>query len=296
MPAMGASSGSESQDLVGKTYVITGATSGIGKVTALVLAKRGANLILANRSLEKTAPVVEEIKAQTKGASVEVVQLDLGDLASVRKCAETLLAKQVPIHGLINNAGLAGVKGVTKDGFEIQFGTNHLGHFLLTNLLLERIKESAPSRIVNVASKSHYQAKSIDWTAQRQPTKHATALPEYAVSKLANVLFTKELATRLAGTGVTAYSLHPGVVATDVWRKIPAPVRWIIKRFMISPERGAEATLRCATDPALASESGKYYDVGGVEKRPSRVAEDADLARTLWAKSTDWVGLPASAA
>ncbi len=294
MPAMGASSGSESQDLVGKTYVITGATSGIGKVTALELAKRGANLILANRSLEKTAPVVEAIKAATRSANIEVVQLDLGDLASVRKCAETLLAKQVPIHGLINNAGLAGVKGVTKDGFEIQFGTNHLGHFLLTNLLLERIKESAPSRIVNVASKSHYQAKSIDWAAQRQPTKHATALPEYAVSKLANVLFTKELATRLAGTGVTAYSLHPGVVATDVWRKVPAPLRWLIKRFMISPERGAEATLRCATDPALASESGKYYDVGGVEKRPSRVAEDADLARTLWTKSADWVGLPAA--
>jgi NAD(P)-dependent dehydrogenase (short-subunit alcohol dehydrogenase family) len=118
-------------------------------------------------------------------------------------------------------------------------------------------------------------------------------LREYAVSKLSNVLFTKELARRLEGTGVTTYAVHPGVAATDVWRNVPAPVRWVIKQLMITPERGAEASLRCATAPELADVTGRYYDVGGKEKPPNRVAEDIELARTLWTKSAEWTGLPA---
>ncbi|HEU4612511.1 MAG TPA: SDR family oxidoreductase [Kofleriaceae bacterium] len=280
-------------DLSGKTYVITGANTGIGKITARELARRGAHVIFACRSADKTLPVIDEIKRETGNQQLEFVALDLSDLASVRRCAEELLARNIPIHGLINNAGLAGSRGTTKDGFELTFGTNHLGHYLFTRLLLDRIKQSGPARIVNVASASHYQARKIDWGALREKTKSRTGLPEYAVSKLSNVLFTKELARRLEGTGVTTYALHPGVVATDVWRRVPGPVRWVMKKFMVTPEQGAQTSIRCATAPELAGETGRYYDRDGREKRPSKLADDAALARELWTKSAEWTGLPA---
>jgi NAD(P)-dependent dehydrogenase (short-subunit alcohol dehydrogenase family) len=274
-----------------KTFIVTGANTGIGKITALELAKQNARVILACRSKEKTERVLEEIRREVPNAQVEYIHLDLGDQTSVRSCAKELLDRNTPIHGLINNAGLAGQRGQTKDGFEVQFGTNHLGHYLFTRLLLDRIIESGPARIVNVASASHYQAKGIDWAALQKPTRTVTAMHEYSISKLSNVLFTKELARRLEGTKVTTYAVHPGVVATDVWRKVPGPVRWIMKKFMITPEQGAVASLRCATAPELATETGRYYDVGGKEKRPNRLADDADLAKTLWTKSAEWTGL-----
>lgn len=278
-------------DLANKTFIVTGANAGIGKITARELARQGAHVILACRSKPKTEAVIEEIKRETGNDKVEFVPLDLGDLASVRACAEAILARDIPIHGLINNAGLGGHRGVTKDGFELQFGTNHLGPYLFTRLLLDRIKKTGEARIVNVASKSHYQAKQIDWTRLQQPTSSMTAMKEYAVSKLSNVLFTKELARRLEGTGVTTYAVHPGVVATEIWKRVPGPFRWAIKKFMITPEKGAEASLRCATDPALGKETGRYYDVGGRETTPSKLAEDAELAKTLWTKSAEWTGL-----
>jgi len=280
-------------DLAGKTFVITGANTGIGKITARELARRGAHVILACRSLDKTQPVIDEIKKESGNDKIEFVALDLADLASVRRCAEDLLARKIPIHGLINNAGLAGSRGTTKDGFELTFGTNHLGHYLFTRLLLDRIKESGPARIVNVASASHYQARGINWDALRAKTKSPTGLPEYAVSKLANVLFTKELARRLEGSKVTTYALHPGVVATDVWRRVPRPVRWVMKKFMVTPEEGAQTSIRCATAPELASETGRYYDRDGKERRPNKLANDEELAKTLWTKSAEWTGLPA---
>lgn len=280
-------------DLANKTFIVTGANTGIGKITAKELARRGAHVILACRSKAKTDPVIEEIVRDTGNSKVEFVQLDLGDLASVRRCAEELRARDIPFHGLINNGGLAGKRGTTKDGFELAFGTNHLGHYLFTRLLLDRIKQAGHARIVNVASKSHYRAKGIDWGAVRHPTRSFTAMAEYEVSKLANVLFTKELANQLAGTGVTTYAVHPGVVATDIWTRVPGPLRWAIKRFMITPEEGAVASLKCATDPALANETGKYYDVGGVEKHPSRVSQDPELAKTLWSRSAEMTGLSA---
>jgi retinol dehydrogenase-12 len=280
-------------DLANKLFIVTGANTGIGKITARELARAGAHVVLACRSKAKTDPVIDEIKRETGNPNLEYVALDLGDLASVRACAEQILARNVPIHGLINNAGLAGSRGLTKDGFELTWGTNHLGPYLFTRLLLDRIKQAGSARIVNVASASHYQAKGIDWDLMKQPTRSSTGMREYAVSKLSNVLFAKELARRLEGTGVTTYALHPGVVATDVWRRVPAPLRWVIKKFMITPEQGAEASLRCATDPALAGQTGRYYDVGGQEKEPSRLAGDAELARALWTRSAEWAGLPA---
>jgi retinol dehydrogenase-12 len=260
-----------------KTFLITGANTGIGKVTATELAKRGDHVILACRSREKTQPVLDAL-----GDRAEFVELDLGDLASVRRCAEALKGRQIDV--LINNAGLAGHRGTTKDGFEIQFGTNHLGHYLLTRLLLPQIQE----RVVNVSSASHYGAKGIDWAALRGKTRSISGYPEYEVSKLANVLFTQELARR--EPRLKTYAVHPGAVATDVLRRVPAPVRWVIKKFQLTPEQGAVSTLKTATDPALASATGRYYNQKGEEKRPNRIATP-ELGRELWERSAQWVGL-----
>jgi retinol dehydrogenase-12 len=280
-------------DVTNKLFLVTGASSGIGRVTTTELARAGASVILACRDQARTEQVIGEIKREVSGAKLELVALDLADLTSVRSCAAALAARNQPIHGLINNAGLAGKRGVTKDGFELTWGTNHLGHYLFTRLLIDRLKQAGRARIVNVSSIAHYKAKGIDWAAVQKPTRSVTGLHEYEVSKLSNVLFTKALARRLDGTGITTYAVHPGVVATDVWRQVPAPVRWVIKRFMITPERGAESSLVCATAPELASQTGRYYDVGGKEKPASPVADDVELANTLWTKSAEWTGLPA---
>lgn len=280
-----------SQDLAGKTFIVTGANTGIGKITAADLASRGAHVILACRSEAKTAPVVDEIKRTTKNDKVEFMALDLASQKSVRDFASAFLARKVPLHGLINNAGLV-TRGTTTEGYELIFGVNHLGHYLLTRLLLDHLKQTKGSRIVNVASAAHYRAKKIDWSALQKTTKSVSGFPEYTVSKLANVLFTKELAKRLEGSGVTTYAVHPGGVATDVWRRIPQPFRWLMNRFLISPEEGAKSTLRAATDPTLATETGRYYTQDGSEKKASRVVTD-DLASTLWTKSAEWTGLPA---
>jgi retinol dehydrogenase 12 len=270
--------------------IVTGANTGIGRETARALAKKGIETILASRSREKTEVVLDLIRSETPGAKVEFLELDLASLDSVRTAARTFLDSGRPLQLLINNAGLAGKRGQTKEGFELAFGTNHLGHFLFTMLLLDRIKESAPARIVNVSSASHYQARSIDFEALRQRTRNVTGLPEYAVSKLANVLFTKELARRLEGSGVTVYALHPGGVASDAWRELPAPFRQLIKLFLISEEQGAVTTVHCATAENVKGESGLYYDKCK-PKHPSRVAQDPELAKRLWEKSVEWTGL-----
>jgi len=269
------------QDLQGKNVLVTGANSGIGRATALELARRGGKVFVAARSEEKSKEVIDEI-----GDSAVYLHLDLGDLSAVRESAEAFLARDEPLHVLVNNAGLAGQRGITKSGFELAFGTNHVGHFLFTNLLLDRMKASAPSRIVNVSSMSHYQAKGIDYEAVRKPTKSITGLPEYAVSKLANVVHAQELARRLDGTGVTTYSLHPGAIASNVWRRVPWPLDAVMKLFMKSNEEGARTSVYCATEPALADVSGRYYD-DCAEKEPSKVATPA-LAAELWQKSEEW--------
>lgn len=282
------------QELAGKTFIITGANTGIGKISAKELARQGARVFLACRSETKTLPVITEIKAETGNDKVEFIALDLSDQSSIRACAETLLAKAPEIHGLINNAGVVAKRGSsTKDGYEMTFGTNHLGHYLFTRLLLDRLKATPGSRIVNVSSASHYRAKSINFDALKKPTKTIVGLKEYEVSKLANVLFTKELARQLEGTNITTYAVHPGVVATEIWTRVPKPLRWAIKKFMITPEEGAVSSIKCATDPALAKDTGKYYTVGGVEKHPSRVSQDTELAKTLWTRSAEMTGLPA---
>ena len=275
------------QSRTGRVALITGANTGIGLATARELAARGVHVFIACRSLEKGQAAVDDICHTTGNEKVEKLALDLGDFASIRACAQAFRARDLPLHLLINNAGLAGAKGITQSGFELAFGTNHLGHFLFTQLLLDRIKSSAPARIVTVSSRAHIRVSGIDWALLQRPTKSMTGIPEYGVSKLANLLFSAELGRRLAGTGVTTYSLHPGVVASDVWRALPKPLQWLAKRRMITVAQGAATTLFCATAPAIARESGLYYDQCQL-KMPSRVAQDATLAAELWQRSEDW--------
>ena len=276
------------QSLTGRVALITGANTGIGLVTARELAARGAHVFIACRSVEKGKAGVDEIRKTVGNGQVEVLALDLGDFDSVRQCAKAFLARDLPLHLLINNAGLAGAKGMTKSGFELAFGTNHLGPFLLTELLLDRIRQSAPARIVTVASRAHIRVSGIDFDAVTKPTQGKAGLLEYGVSKLANVLFSAELGRRLAGTGVTTYALHPGVVASDVWRELPQPFRTLAKLFMISVEEGAVTTLYCATSPDVSAETSLYYDKCSV-KSPSKVGQDATLATELWTRSEAWV-------
>lgn len=276
-----------SQNLAGRTVLITGANTGIGRATAVALARRGARLVLAGRSEERTRAALDEVRAA--GAEAGFLPLDLGDLASVRRAASTFLDGGSPLHVLINNAGLAGSRGTTADGFELTFGTNHLGPYLFTRLLLPRLREAGGARIVNVASVAHFKAKGFDWEAVRRRTETATGLREYQVSKLANVVFTKELARGRAGDGVRSYSLHPGVVASDVWRRIPWPFRSIMKLRMISNEEGAKTSVYCAASPEVAEHDGRYYDAEK-ERSPSKIAEDAALGRELWDRSEEMVG------
>jgi len=280
-------------DLDGRTFLITGANAGIGKETARALAARGARVYLACRSAEGGRRAVEEISGQTGNRELQLLSLDLGDLASVRRCAEEFLGTGEPLHGLINNAGVAGARGMTVSGFERTFGTNHVGPFLLTGLLLDRVRESAPARIVNVASVAHYEAPGIDWEAVRRPTRTITGMHEYRVSKLANVLHAQELGRRLEGTGVTTYALHPGVIASDIWRRVPWPIRPLMKRRMDTPEHGAQTSLYCATSEEVAFESGRYYD--DCRARESAAAVTAELAGELWRRSTEWTEQTVSA-
>jgi NAD(P)-dependent dehydrogenase (short-subunit alcohol dehydrogenase family) len=276
----------------GKTFLVTGANTGIGRETARALAGRGAKVFLTSRSEAKVLPVIDEIASQTGNQSLQFLSLDLGDLSSVRSCAEAFVATGEPLHGLINNAGLAGQRGLTESGFEVHFGTNYVGPFLFTSLLLDRLRESAPSRIVNVASEAHYRAPRIDYEAVRTRTKSLTGFSEYGVSKLANVLHAQELARRLDGAGVTTYALHPGVVASDIWRRIPRPVRSLMTRRMITPAEGAQTSLYCATSPDVAGESGNYYDDSRL--KPASDAATPQAAAELWDRTVVWLGADAS--
>jgi NAD(P)-dependent dehydrogenase (short-subunit alcohol dehydrogenase family) len=278
-------------DLVGKNVIVTGANTGIGRVTALELAQKGAHVFLACRSADKTRPVLDEIAKA--GGQAEFLALDLADLAHVRTAAAEFLKRGEPLAVLVNNAGLAGAHGLTKDGFELTFGTNHLGPYLFTRLLLPSLERAPEARIVNVSSQGHYRARGIDWDAVRKPERSATAFDEYCVSKLANVLFANELARRTAGKGnIHTYSLHPGAVASDVWREVPWGVRHVLKLFMLSNEDGAKTSVYCASGDAVGGDTGKYYD-SCKEKRASKLALDPALARELWDRSAALVNLAA---
>ncbi|MCA9545638.1 MAG: SDR family oxidoreductase [Myxococcales bacterium] len=277
--------------VAGKVCLVTGANTGIGQVTAHDLARRGAHVFLACRSEAKTRPVIDAIKADTGNEKVEFLPLDLGDLDSVRACVEQFKARRLPLHVLVANAGLAGQKGLTKSGFELAFGVNHVGHALFIRLLVDTLKASTPSRIVIVASRAHTRVKRWDLGGIQKPTKTLTGFPEYCTSKLANVYFARALARRLEGSGVNVYSLHPGVVASDIWRKVPQPFRWLMTRSMVTVEEGAQTQIHCATAPECSDQHGLYY-VDSAPFRVAKLAEDDGNGEALWNDTADWIGLP----
>jgi len=270
--------------------LITGGNVGIGRVTAIALAKAGYQVVIAGRSLERTQPVLDQIRSLALGPEALFLPLDLASLSSVRECAGQFKSLNLPLHLLINNAGVAGLRGKTVDGFEMAFGINHLGHFLLTQLLLPDLIASGPARVVTVSSRAHKRTAGIDWDALQKPTRSWTGIDEYAVSKLANVLFSAELARRTPGTGLSCYSLHPGVVDTEIWRALPDWVRPVLRwRGLITAEEGAQTTLHCALH-APVSESGLYFAKSQVAA-PAPLSQDTALARLLWARSEEWVNL-----
>jgi retinol dehydrogenase 12 len=274
------------RDLADRVVVITGANIGIGLAVAVQLAARGARLRLLCRSLDKATLVVEALRARAGHDDIVAIACDLGSLASIETAAAQLLARDEPLHVLVNNAGVAGQRGLTADGFELHFGVNHLGHFLLTQRLLDRLRQSAPARIVHVASNNHYRASGIDWVAVRQSTASVSGLPEYGVSKLANVAFSIELARRLAGTNVSSSAVNPGRVASNIWKRLPWPIRPLFKLTMLSTAEGATSTLHAATSPA--AESGRYFDRHGVDREASAIARDPRFAAELWERSVEW--------
>lgn len=281
----------EGGSLTGRVAIVTGASSGLGRVTARELARRGAHVFVTGRTHARVQPVVDEIRAIAGAGPVDSLELELEDFSSIRQCAASFIARDVPLHILVNNAGLAGSRaGLSRSGFEIAFGVNHVGTFLFTTLLLDHIRTSAPARIVTVSSDAHHLAPGIDWEAVRRPKSTFIGLQEYGVSKLANVLFSAELARRLQGTGVSTYAVHPGAVATDVWRHVPWPFRSLVKYFTLTPEQGAETLVYCAADPQVAQDTGLYYQACR-PMPPSGPARDAELAAELWRRSEAWTSI-----
>jgi dehydrogenase/reductase SDR family protein 13 len=274
-----------SDDLRGRTFLVTGANSGLGRAMVEALAARGGSVVLAGRSEERTRPALEGIRTRDRSAQAEFLRLDVSDLASVRHAAESFLASGRPLDVLVNNAGVAGTEALSADGFDMTYATNHIGPFHLTNLLLPAIQRAPQGRVVNVASVAHKSARGIDWSLlERRATPRRSRFGDYAVTKLMNVLHAKELARRLTGTRVTTYALHPGGVASNVWRSVPQPLQWLIKLFLVSNEEGAKTQLWCATAPELASETGRYYDKCR-EVPCSPLANDEALAKELWTRT-----------
>jgi len=271
-----------------RVALITGANVGIGRVTAIELAKAGHRVIIAGRSLARTQPILDDIQALPGSLPALFLPLDLSSMNSVRACAEAFAALQLPLHLLVNNAGVAGARGLTVDGFEMTFGVNHVGHFLLTQVLLPHLIAAAPARVVTVASRAHKRTSGINWEDVRRPTRSITGIREYANSKLANLLFSAELAKRLQGTQVSTYSLHPGVVDTEIWRALPTWARPLLRlRGLLTAEEGARTTLHCALH-APQTETGLYY-ADCHPTAPAALGQNAELARALWERSEAWV-------
>jgi retinol dehydrogenase 14 len=281
--------------LRGKTAVVTGATSGIGRETALGLARRGADVVLVARDEAKGEATKREVEAAGAGRAW-LFLADLASLAQVRRLAADLITRLDRIDVLVNNAGaLHATRKVTVDGLEMNFAVNHLAPFLLTNLLLPKLVASAPARVVTVASDAHRTGR-IDWS-DLQAEKHFSVVSVYSRSKLCNVLFAAELARRLAGTGVTSNSLHPGSVATGFGRTEAGWVKTAFSAlapFFRSARKGARTSLYLAASSEVEGVTGRYFsDFCAV--RPSRAARDEVAARRLWEVSARLAGLPEDA-
>lgn len=277
----------------GKVCLVTGATSGIGEITARALAQQGANVTIVGRRQERCDATLERIRQVVPSAELDAIVADLSSQAEVRRLAVRFRERQGRLDLLLNNAGgMFFERRETVDGIEQTLALNHLAYFLLSHLLLDLLKATAPARIVNVASQAHTFVRRIDLGDLERP-RHYRGLRAYSQSKLANLLFTLELARRLEGTGVTVNALHPGFVATNIFAANGVP-GWVMRQsarwFAITPEQGAETSIYLASSPEVATISGRYF----YRRRPiapSSLAQDADLARELWERSAALTGL-----
>lgn len=280
-----------STDMKNKVILVTGGTSGIGKVAATELARMGASVVIVGRNHGKTAAIVEEIRAQTDNIRVDGLVADLSSLAEVRKLAADFKKRYQRLDVLLNNAGAVFTqRQVSADGYEMTFALNHLNYFLLTNLLLDVLKASAPARIVNVSSGAHTGGR-LDFS-DLQSEKYSS-WKAYSNSKLANVYFTYELARRLQGTGVTVNALHPGFVATNFGVSNGGFMQGIMKVAQlgaISPEKGAQTSIYLASSPEVEGVTGKYFS-DKKETRSSAISYDEAIAAQLWDVSEKLTGL-----
>jgi retinol dehydrogenase-14 len=281
-------------DIRGKNVLVTGATSGIGLEASVELARRGARVVLVGRDPGRTEAALKDVIARSGSAEVSHLLCDFSSQADIRRLAESVLASHDRLDVLINNAGgVNKTRRFTVDGIETTFAVNHLGYFLLTNLLTDLLVRSAPARIVTVASAGHRQG-TLDFDDLGYERGYSI-MRAYTRSKLANVLFAAELARRLAGTGVTSNSLHPGAVATNIWSGAPTwskPLIQLLLRpfFFLSAEQGGATIVQLAASPELEGVTGKYFERGKAVA-PAPLARDEALARRLWDVSASLVGL-----
>lgn len=281
-----------------KICLVTGATSGIGQETARALAQQGMTVVIVGRNEQKSAGTVVAIKAATGNPNVSYLLADFADQAAIRRLAAEFKERYDRLDVLINNAGgFYAKRQENAAGHELTFAVNHLGYFLLTNLLLDRLQASAPARIINVSSDAHQWGK-IDFS-DLHFTRGYGSMKAYSRSKLANLLFTFELARRLTGTGVTVNALHPGFVATNFGANnmgFAGPLlKWVINRFALSPAEGAKTMIYLATDAGVAGETGKYF-VKNRAIAAAPMAYDEVTAQQLWEVSAELTGLPADGA
>ncbi len=271
-------------ELSGRTCLVTGATRGIGRAAAEALARMGATVVLHGRDPAAVDAACGEIARASGNPNVSGEVADFSSLADVARLANDIAARHARLHVLVNNAGTSSRRRrETRDGFEWLFGVNHLAPFLLTSLLLEKLKLSAPARVINVASMA-YKRSALDLDDPNWERRSYRSLQAYGASKLANILFTAELARRLDGSGVTANSLHPGVVATNIFNQLGWFGRLftaVAKPLLLTPEAGAKTTIYLASDPAVGAVSGKFFDRCR-ETALNPLARDAVAARRLW--------------
>ena len=280
--------------MAGKLCLVTGATAGIGKITATALASQGAELVIHGRNQEKAEITVNQIKTETGNHQVSYLLADFSDLDQVRELAKNFQDRYDCLHLLVNNAGgFFNKRTPTPYGVELTFLVNHLAPFLLTHLLLDPLKESEPSRIINVSSEAHRQDlmdfENLDFK------KGYFGIKAYARSKLANILFTYELARRLEGTGVTVNALHPGHIATDIWKTnfgvIGPALKRIMGLFSLTPEEGAENSIFLASSPEVEGIHGKYF-IKNEPAQSSSTSYDEEIASRLWKLSSELTSLP----
>jgi len=252
----------------------------------------GAHVIMACRSLERANPVAEQIKTVSGNQKVEVMELDLSSFQSIREFAGQFKTRGLGLNLLILNAGTIADLGLTNEGFEMTFGVNYLGHFLLTKLLLDVLHNSVPTRIVIVASEEHYNVKSIPYEKLHSPATIASALEAYQVSKLASILYCVELSRKLQYSGIFVSSVTPKPVATNLFRRFPALLEKILKQFTNSIEEGIRPILYCAVSDEMKNVSGHYITTNCKRKHPNSICEDKEVCATLWNMTEAWLSNP----